>query len=152
MEPTYKAPASPQGAELPAPVEIMPTAREIPQVPQAEVAPVKSVEKGATTHERKTPTLDRRPAARPAADDNTTQQDSSVVQNTTPPSTQQHADSDSPAVAGDVDLLEKEWVNKAKQVVEENREDPYIQEKEVSKLQASYLKKRYGKDIKLPKD
>ncbi len=27
--------------------------------------------------------------------------------------------------------------------------DPYVQEKEVSKLQADYLKKRYGKDVKV---
>ena len=29
---------------------------------------------------------------------------------------------------------------------------PYTQEKEVSKLQADYIKKRYGKDVKLPNE
>lgn len=54
-----------------------------------------------------------------------------------------------PAVADDVDVIEKEWVDKAKSIVNEHKHDPYNQEKETSKLQADYLKKRYGKDIKL---
>lgn len=55
-----------------------------------------------------------------------------------------------PAVAGDEDLIEKEWVEKAKKVVAETRHDPYLQGREVSKLQADYLKKRYGKIVNLP--
>ncbi len=54
-----------------------------------------------------------------------------------------------PLVAADEDLIEKEWVDKAKKIVSQTKEDPYSQEKEVSKLQADYLKKRYGKEIKL---
>ncbi len=54
-----------------------------------------------------------------------------------------------PSAAADEDLIEKEWVEKAKQVIADTRHDPYLQEREVSKLQADYLKKRYGKDIKL---
>lgn len=57
-----------------------------------------------------------------------------------------------PPVAEDSDLIEKEWVEKAKQVVEETKHDPYLQGKEVSKLQADYLKKRYGKTVNLPTD
>lgn len=53
-----------------------------------------------------------------------------------------------PPVADDVDVIEKEWVNKAKAIVNEHKHDPYNQEKETSKLQADYLKKRYGKEIK----
>lgn len=55
-----------------------------------------------------------------------------------------------PAIADDVDVIEKEWVDKAKTIVNTHKHDPYNQEKEASKLQADYLKKRYGKDIKLP--
>jgi hypothetical protein len=54
-----------------------------------------------------------------------------------------------PLVAGDDDLIEKEWVDKAKKIIQETRSDPYAQEKEVGKLQADYIKKRYGKDVKL---
>lgn len=53
-----------------------------------------------------------------------------------------------PVIADDVDLIEKEWVDKAKAIVSEYKHDPYMQEKEVGKLQADYLKKRYGKTIK----
>ncbi|MCA9308927.1 hypothetical protein KC973_00975 [Candidatus Saccharibacteria bacterium] len=55
----------------------------------------------------------------------------------------------SPAIADDVDVIEKEWVDKAKKIVSTTKDDPYEQEKEVSKLQADYLMKRYGKQIKI---
>lgn len=58
------------------------------------------------------------------------------------------AQSDDPLIADDVDVIEKEWVDKAKQIVHQTKEDPYLQEKEVSKLQADYLAKRYNKSIK----
>jgi hypothetical protein len=62
------------------------------------------------------------------------------------------ADDTNPASAGDEDLIEKEWVEKAKKVVESTKHDPYLQGKEVSKLQADYLQKRYGKTVNLPSD
>lgn len=55
--------------------------------------------------------------------------------------------SDMPLVAGDEDLIEKEWVDKAKKIVEETKDDPYRREQEVGKLQADYLRKRYGKEL-----
>ena len=54
-----------------------------------------------------------------------------------------------PLIADDVDVIEKEWVDKAKKIVSATKEDPYQQEKEVSKLQADYLMKRYNKKVKL---
>ena len=57
-----------------------------------------------------------------------------------------------PSVAADDEVIEKEWVDKAKKIIIETKDDPYRQEKEVSKLQADYLKKRYGKDIKIAND
>lgn len=56
---------------------------------------------------------------------------------------------DNPVVARDEELIEKEWVDKAKKVVNQTKSDPYLQEKEVGKLQADYLKKRYGKEVKI---
>ena len=53
-----------------------------------------------------------------------------------------------PAIADDVDVIEKEWVQKAKSIVDQHHDDPYQQEEEANKLQTSYLKKRYGKTIK----
>lgn len=55
-----------------------------------------------------------------------------------------------PVIADDVDLIEKEWVDKAKQIVENTKTDPYRQEQAVEQLQRSYLKKRYNKDLKSP--
>lgn len=58
--------------------------------------------------------------------------------------------SSSPATAADDDLIEKEWVEKAKKVIAETKHDPYLQKQAVSHLQADYLEKRYGKTVKLP--
>lgn len=52
-----------------------------------------------------------------------------------------------PQIAEDVDVIEKEWVDKAKQIVDATKDDPRAQERKVSELQSVYLKKRYGKDI-----
>ncbi len=64
--------------------------------------------------------------------------------------------SSTPAVQGtnlqtndDSDLIEKEWVNKAKQIVERTRSDPHKQSEELTLFKADYLKKRYGKTIKV---
>jgi hypothetical protein len=54
---------------------------------------------------------------------------------------------DLPIVANDDDLIEKEWVDKAKKIISDTKDDPYRREREVGRLQADYLKKRYGKDL-----
>jgi len=54
---------------------------------------------------------------------------------------------DNPLVANDDDLIEKEWVNKAKKIIEDTKDDPYRREMEVGKLQADYLRKRYGREL-----
>lgn len=56
--------------------------------------------------------------------------------------------SDVPALAADDDLIEKEWVEKAKKIISDTKDDPYKQEEAVSRLQVNYLKKRYGREIK----
>lgn len=57
-----------------------------------------------------------------------------------------------PAEAEDSDLIEKEWVERAKQIVMHTREDPYEQQRALSQMKADYLKKRYNKDIKISDD
>lgn len=57
------------------------------------------------------------------------------------------ASSDMPSVASDEDLIEKEWVDKAKKIIAQTKDDPYRREQEVSKLQADYLRKRYGREL-----
>jgi hypothetical protein len=49
----------------------------------------------------------------------------------------------------DSDLIEKEWVNKAKQIVEKTRDDPHKQSEELTLVKVDYMKKRYNKTLKL---
>ncbi len=53
-----------------------------------------------------------------------------------------------PQIADDTDLIEKEWVDKAKEIVAQTAHDPHLQNKEINKVRAEYLKKRYNKDLK----
>lgn len=65
-----------------------------------------------------------------------------------PDATQTTAVSDDlPLVANDDDLIEKEWVDKAKKIIVETKDDPYRREQEVGRLQADYLRKRYGREL-----
>lgn len=57
------------------------------------------------------------------------------------------ADDNTPAVAADEDLIEKEWVDSAKKIIETTKDDPYARERQVNKLQVDYLQKRYGKKL-----
>ena len=54
---------------------------------------------------------------------------------------------DAPLLAADEDLIEKEWVDKAKKIILETKDDPYAREAAVTRLQADYLRKRYGKEL-----
>jgi hypothetical protein len=72
---------------------------------------------------------------------------SNPQQNDVPATTQ----SATPTVVDDGDLIEKEWVNKAKQIVDQNRNDPFKQSEELTVFRADYMKKRYNKNIKLDK-
>jgi hypothetical protein len=57
-----------------------------------------------------------------------------------------------PDEAADADLIEKEWVHKAKQIVDQTADDPYLQQAQLSRIKADYMKKRYNKDIKVPEE
>ena len=54
-----------------------------------------------------------------------------------------------PAAADDVDLIEKAWVEKAKQIVHGTHTDPYAQSKQLNQMKADYIKKRYGRAVKV---
>lgn len=54
-----------------------------------------------------------------------------------------------PDVADDQDLIEKEWVSKAKQIVEKTRNNPYQQSQELTVFKSEYMQKRYNKSIKM---
>ncbi|MBC7707823.1 hypothetical protein H7Y63_01210 [Polaromonas sp.] len=57
--------------------------------------------------------------------------------------------STTPAVADDTDLIEKEWVSKAKEIINKTQNDPNLQSKELNMFKADYMQKRYNKVLKL---
>lgn len=57
-----------------------------------------------------------------------------------------------PAAADDVDVIEKEWVDAAQAMQEKTAGDPHAEEEGFEDLQVDYIHKRFGKDIKKPKD
>ena len=54
-----------------------------------------------------------------------------------------------PSVAEDADLIEKVWVQKAKDLIKKTQSDPHIQSREVNIFKADYMQKRYNKVLKL---
>lgn len=70
-----------------------------------------------------------------------------VVADDTGAVTQQSEDASLPIVAADEDLIEKEWVAKAKEVIAATKDDPFRREQEVKKLQLEYVRRRYGREI-----
>jgi hypothetical protein len=49
--------------------------------------------------------------------------------------------------AADGDLIEKEWVDKAKAIVSKTQDDPFIQKNEISRVKAEYIQKRFNKTL-----
>ncbi len=64
-----------------------------------------------------------------------------------PQPTQVQPAGQAPVVAADEDLIEKEWVEKAKQVVENTKDDPHARTLQVSELKEDYIKKRHNRVI-----
>lgn len=87
------------------------------------------------------------------ADNMATNQNGSVGQNNSLPANTQPADQTTsipiPSEAEDSDLIEKEWVERAKEIVEHTRDNPYEQQKALSLMKADYMKKRYNRDVKV---
>jgi hypothetical protein len=52
-----------------------------------------------------------------------------------------------PVVAANDDVIEKEWVDRAKDIVAKTKDDPHARADQVNTLQKDYLQKRYGKVI-----
>lgn len=54
---------------------------------------------------------------------------------------------DVPLVASDEDLIEKEWVDKLKNIISLTKDDPYERARAITQIQADYLKKRYNRTL-----
>ena len=50
------------------------------------------------------------------------------------------------------DDLDREWVYKAKEIVERTKHDPFMESRELSKVKADYLKTRHNKHLKVGED
>lgn len=77
---------------------------------------------------------------------------SSAVPSVAPTATVQPPDpSTMPQIADDIDLIEKEWVEKAKQIVEKTKDDPRTQTAELDKVKIEYRKKRFNQEAQTGK-
>jgi len=126
----------PSGPELP-PIDVAPNGERIPVLP----TPEGGLQSGGERHEQ-------------AAEASAAAADFAAAGMPMPPPLPVAADlvtaqpiSDSPIVAGDEEVIEKEWVDKAKKILEETKDDPYGRSERVNQLQRDYLKKRYNKDL-----
>lgn len=111
--------------------------QEIPQVERGPERSVEHQERRAETAARAAEMARQAPTGAPLMP--------TAVQ-TPPQSAAQPAD-DNPSTAADEDLIEKEWVDRAKKIISATQDDPAAREREVAKLQEDYLKKRYGKHL-----
>lgn len=65
----------------------------------------------------------------------------SVVDDTTT------ASASAPLIAANNDVIEKEWVDRAKKIITDTKDDPNKREQQVGGLRKDYLRKRYGKEL-----
>ncbi len=90
------------------------------------------------------------PIAPPPTSSATTDDIPAVAATSTPtPIAKPTTQINTPSMADDADLIEKEWVEKAKAIVDHTRDDPHQQNKKLNEFKADYMKKRYSKEIKL---
>lgn len=116
------------------------TGENIPSLPPLEVG----IEKGADRREQAAEAGARAadaatfaaPTAAPAAPVVAPQNDTAT-----------NATSASPLIAADEDLIEKEWVDKAKEIILHTKDDPHTRTEKVNELQRDYLQKRYGRAV-----
>ncbi len=69
------------------------------------------------------------------------------VQNQAKPAVGANPTTNTPQIADDLDLIEKEWVEKAKEIVAKTKDDPKAQSEELDKVKTDYIKKRFNKDV-----
>jgi hypothetical protein len=55
---------------------------------------------------------------------------------------------DPKSAIADTDHIEREWIDKVKNVVARTQDDPYLQKDQMSKIKAEYIQKRFNKTIK----
>jgi len=86
------------------------------------------------------------PPALPAIPDDIPAADAPVIAVPVQDATTAHPVADSSAQ--DSDRIEPAWVNKAKEIIAQTHDDPYLQKDQMSKVKADYIMKRFNKQIK----
>jgi hypothetical protein len=138
--------------------QVLPTTSpELPK-PQEQSPILQNLEVGdGTTNKEKynlPPLADRLSAASSAvsqATDDIQAQDSTLAtQDNNIAPTNTTTQSASGLIADDVDVIEKVWVQKAKSVVNDTKDDPHKQSVGISHVKKDYLNKRFNKELKLP--
>ena len=118
--------------------------------PAGDMIPVVSgYEPAASASEVSRPAVPSMPATQAVPPANPPVMPVAQPQPATPQQPVPQAHPSAPTTADDLDLIEKEWVEKAKAIVAQTRTDPYAQNNEMNKFKADYMQKRYQKEIKL---
>lgn len=108
-----------------------------------------NVSSAAAPHGQLLPDLQRTTAAVPAIGQQQVLMSAPLSQ-TPPPIPPVITQSTVPGESIDEDALDIEWVNKAKEIVEQTHTDPYAESVALSKARADYLHQRYAKQLKQP--
>jgi hypothetical protein len=121
---------------------------ELPPQPQSLEGGEKRQEKG---QEAAPPAPERAgqqapPPALPAIPDDIPAADAPVIALPVQDAATAHPVPDSSAP--DSDRIEPAWVNKAKEIIAQTHNDPYLQKDQMSKVKADYIMKRFNKQIK----
>ena len=136
-ENSQQAPMGPEQFPMPP----MQTGEGFPSLPPLETG----IEKGAERHEQAAEAgaqaADAATIAAPVAQPQV--QQVLIAQ----PQPVQAPTSNSPLVAADEELIEKEWVDKAKEILAHTKDDPHTRTQKVNELQRDYLQKRYGRAL-----
>ena len=132
--------AAPRGPEQ-LPMPPVNTGEYIPSLPPLETGIEKGAERREQAAEAGAHAADATTLAAPAA----TPQAPPIV----PPNdlATQAPISATPLVAADEDLIEKEWVDKAKEIIQHTKDDPHARTQKVNELQRDYMQKRYNRVI-----
>lgn len=119
---------------------------ELPKNAEQDPGSIHGAEKDQVKPELGKEVLPRPMQSMPMMSPQATQDTASVSVSATATSSVASSD-DGHLIADDNDVIEKEWVDRAKKIIAATTNDPYVESQELSKLKASYMKKRFNKDL-----
>lgn len=122
------------------PVQPAPSGERIPVLPSPEGGIETGAERREQTAEAQAAAADAAAQAQPV-----TPVQPPVIQDQ--PQAVPSAPTTGPLTAADDDVIEKEWVDKAKKIILETKDNPHERSTRVNELQKDYLKKRYNKEL-----